>query len=70
MNGSTVFARAVIGAGSVVAAALMGGVLGYIDNGASISVSVQVGLLAGLAVSVLVFAGLFGVEGVDEETTN
>lgn len=70
MNGSTVFARAVIGAGSVVAAALMGGVLGYIDDGASISVSVQVGLLAGLAVAVLVFAGLFGVEGVDDEAAN
>jgi len=69
MNGSTVFARTVVGVASVVAAALMGGVLGYIDDGASIEVSLQVGLLVGVGVAALVFAGLFGVEGVEEETS-
>jgi hypothetical protein len=70
MDSSTVYARAVIGAGSILTAALMGGILGYIDDGASITTSLQVGLLAGVAVAALVFAGLFNVEGVDEDAAN
>lgn len=67
MDRWTLHARAIIAAGSIVTAMLMGGVLGYVDDTASIEIALQVGTLVGVAVAVLVFAGVFGVEAIDDE---
>lgn len=68
MDRWTFHARAIIGAGCILTAMLMGGVLGYIDDTASIEVALQVGTLVGAAVAVLVFVGVFDVGAVEDET--
>ena len=70
MDRFTFHARAVIGGGSIVTATLMSGILGYIDDAAPVEVALQVGLLVGIAVAILVMAGLFDVGPVEEEPAN
>jgi predicted transporter len=70
MDRWTFHARTVIGAGSILVAMLMGGILGYIDDSASIELALQMGVLVGVAMALLVFAGLFGVDGVEEDPSD
>lgn len=70
MDRWTFHARAVIGAGSIVVAMVMAGILGYVDDAASVELALQVGMLVGVSVALLVFAGLFDVGPVDEDASN